>query len=404
MKTTIFLGIVSIIIISLFLYFKPNEATIYVAKDGTGDYNCDGVKDQVEINLALERVASDENYSIVHLKGPNIYWIDSSILMSSNTVLEGEEGVVVKLINNAHWSKFKSFIRQKDYSLSQDYIEGKRYRDVTIRNFEIDGNANNQIEPAGQSYYSLIFFQNTSNIKIYNMYLHNNLNDAILITSAGVTPIYTHIYNNRINSIGHDGIYILWSTDFDIYDNVITGHRTDAGIRIENGSDFKIYNNIVGNSPFKPFSGGAGIQIESKGDISIGNVYIYNNYLFGGSYYHGIWLNRTSNSGDTNSHSGVSIYSNIIYSYRGSGIYICEFNNSIINNNIIMGDNSLNRESIGAGITFSAYLGSKRRDFETIVRDNLIIHNSSYGLDNLSPKLHKFILYNNIIYGNRVKK
>lgn len=232
------------------------------------------------------------------------------------------------------------------------------------------------------------------------MYLHNNLNDAITITSAGVQAIYTHIYNNRISSVGHDGIYILWSTNFDIHDNIITGHRTDAGIRVENGSDFEIYNNTIGNNPDNVYSGGSAIQIESKGELSLSNVKIYNNYLFGGSYYHGIWLNRTTNSGDVNSHRGVSIYNNIISSYRGSGIYIREFNNTIIHNNIIEGDKS-NPNAIGAGVTFVNYSKSNIKGFKTIVSDNIIINNPTYGLENIEPNNHRFISTHNSIYGNK---
>jgi len=400
MKIPIILGILFVLIVSPYFFNDKSSSTLYVSGDGTGDYNCDGSKDQIEINMALERVALDKEYNIVHLKGPHTYLVDSSILMSSDTILEGEQGVVIKLIDNAHWSKFNSIIRQKDFSLTQDYIDGKRYKNITIRNFEINGNANNQKEPAGQSYYSLIFFQNTTHIKIYNMYLHNNLNDAITITSAGVQPIYTHIYNNRISSVGHDGIYILWSTNFDIYNNIITGHRTDAGIRVENGSDFKIYNNTIGNNPDNVYSGSSAIQIESKGDLSLHNVSITDNYLFGGSYYHGIWLNRTTNSGDLESHSGVSITNNIISSYRGSGVYINGFNDTNISNNIIEGDKS-NSDAIGAGVTFTTYPKSNIKGFKTIVRGNIIINNPKYGIENLAPNNHIFISNYNSIYGNK---
>ena len=43
---------------------------IYVAGDGSGDFNCDGKDDHVQINQALKFVAENSAYTTVHLKGP----------------------------------------------------------------------------------------------------------------------------------------------------------------------------------------------------------------------------------------------------------------------------------------------------------------------------------------------
>ncbi|VAX19166.1 FOG: PKD repeat [hydrothermal vent metagenome] len=84
---------------------------IYVAGDGSGDYNCDGIKDQIEINQALDFVAANSDYTTVHLKGKNTYWIDETIFISENTILEGDSNAVIKLVDNANWNtQFKPLI------------------------------------------------------------------------------------------------------------------------------------------------------------------------------------------------------------------------------------------------------------------------------------------------------
>src|SRR5450759_5240961 len=57
---------------------------IYVAGDGSGDYNCYGKSDQVQINQALQFVAKNQAYTTVHLKGPFTYVIDGTLLIGSN--------------------------------------------------------------------------------------------------------------------------------------------------------------------------------------------------------------------------------------------------------------------------------------------------------------------------------
>jgi len=231
------------------------------------------------------------------------------------------------------------------------------------------------------------------------MYLHNNLNDGILITSPGTTSIQSHIYSNRISSIGHDGVYIAWSLDFDVHDNIITGHRTDAGIRVENSNNFSIYNNTIGNNPNQRYSGGAAIQIESKGYPPLTNANISGNYLFGGSYYHGIWLNRTSYSQDLLTTRGVKIDHNIISSYRQSAIHIREFHHTLIENNVIEGS-TVRNDGLGAGITFDTYPNNQVLGFETTVRNNVILNNPTYGIDNRAPTYHTFTSEYNDIYNN----
>ena len=74
---------------------------IYVAGDGSGDFSCDGIDDHVQINQVLKFVAENSGYTTVHLKGPFTYVIDDTLLINSNTILEGDSNAVIKLADHA---------------------------------------------------------------------------------------------------------------------------------------------------------------------------------------------------------------------------------------------------------------------------------------------------------------
>ena len=47
----------------------PHDMTVYVAGDGKGDFNCDGIDDQIEINEALVYVADRiTSYNVCYTK------------------------------------------------------------------------------------------------------------------------------------------------------------------------------------------------------------------------------------------------------------------------------------------------------------------------------------------------
>ena len=370
---------------------------VYVAGDGSGNFNCDGKSDQVQINKALDFVATHPKYTTVHLKGGTTYWIDSSIYISSNSILEGDSSAVVKLVDNAGWWKqFKPLIGQKGTHFTFGIVDPKiNSTNITIRGFEIDGNRDHQKEPSGDSYYTIIQLQNTYNITINDMYLHHNLADAI---QTGFYKKHVNInskfYNNRIHKNGHDGIYLANVDNFEVFNNIITNTRTDAGVRAQYCNHFKVHDNIIGNDPDRRFSG-SGIVVQANGDTLVNDVEIYENYLYGHGDHYGIWLTQLKYAGTLQSQRDVHIHHNIISWYKQAGIGISGFHNTLIENNTI----ELSEEN--AGISF--YKGDRIKNisgFKTIVRNNIIVNNSTYGIDNPLPSIHTFILDNNDIYGN----
>src|SRR5512133_3537096 len=80
------------------------QQVIYVAGDGTGNYNCDGKDDHIQINQALQYAAKHPGTK-VYLKGPFVYDIKSSVLIGSNTELTGDTRAKLRLANRVGWTK-----------------------------------------------------------------------------------------------------------------------------------------------------------------------------------------------------------------------------------------------------------------------------------------------------------
>ncbi len=377
---------------------------VYVASDGSGDYNCDGTSNQIEINQALDFVANNSNYTTVYLKGQNTYWINEPIFISENTTLEGDTTAVVKLIDNAGWNtQFKPLIGQTGLAYTLGLGDPSTTTgNITIRGFEIDGNRQNQTEPSGNSYYSAIVLQNCYNITINDMYIHDCLADA-LQTGYDLYgfDINLQFYNNRIHASGHDGIIVINCENFEIHDNVFTDNRTDAHIRVQYCNHFKIYNNIGGNDPNRQFASGIGISMQADASTPLNDAEIYNNYFYGKGFYYGIWLWQTSGGGTLHTHENVYIHHNIISWYKKGAIGIEGFHNTLIENNVIQSDGGLENTYPAPGIVF---LGGDPTNnisgFQTIVKNNIIVDNITYGIDNQQPAIHSFISDYNCINGN----
>ncbi len=384
---------------------------IYVSTDGSGDYICDGNSDQIEINQALDFVAFNDSYTTVYLKGTNTFWIDEPILISSNTTLTGDSTAVIKLIDNANWqTKFKPLIGQKGMSFTLEIDNSIQANNIVISGFEIDGNRENQDEPSGNSYYSIISLQNCTNITINNMYLHDNLADAVNINNSNYyTDINLSFFNNRVHGSGHDGIYVGKANNLKIYNNHFSNNRTDAHIRTQNCNQFKIYGNICGNQPNGRNSGGIGVDIQASYDFVLDNAEVFNNFIYGKGAFHGIWLWQTSDGGYVDSHKDVHIHHNIVTGSQGSGIGIFGFNNTLIEYNVIEfngeGDNNSFWDDVPmgkhSGITF--YEGGNKhkiKGYKTIVRNNIIGNNKGFAIENKKPSIHEFIVSYNCIYNN----
>jgi len=96
-------------------FYSQTPPVLYVSSDGSGDFDCNGTSDQVEINLALDYIATNSNFTTVYLKAGNAYVIDEPIEIASNTILTGDSLAVVRLKDSVAWWTFdKPMLTQKN--------------------------------------------------------------------------------------------------------------------------------------------------------------------------------------------------------------------------------------------------------------------------------------------------
>jgi len=394
-KKLLFLSIIFVCIIAsiTLTLSKTSCTTVYVATNGSGDFNCDGSDDQVEINKALAYVAENPKFTTVHLKGPSTYIISNSILIGNNTILEGDTTAVIKLEDKAGWPLEKPMITQMDSS------EG---HDITIRGFEIDGNHDkNNEKNRGKGYYNLINFVNCKNIQVHDMYMHDSHGDGLkVVNCSGIK-----FYNNRVYKLGHDVLYAIYSSNIEAWNNKITC-RTNSGLRIYNTNHVKFYNNIINSEG----EGGAGIEIQKIGPSTLMNdIEIYDNLLYETNAA-GIWITGYGSGYSKDSAKDIFIHHNKFYKTGinegadwAGGIVLNGFQNTVIENNKFDG-------CYGAAIAHkqvSDEFSAPGSGYITIVRNNIIINTQSspaagegYAVYNQLKNTHSFILENNCLSGN----
>jgi hypothetical protein len=289
---------------------SPSAPVVHVAGDGSGNFNCDGKDDNVQINQALQFVAENPGYTTVYLKGPFTYVIDDTLLIGSNTILEGDSSAKIKLVNGAGWAAWKPLIKERSSGS----------HDITIRGFTIDGNREgNTNVVSGKGYYNLIHLTGSQNINVYNMALTNNHGDGLKVDKSSNIKFY----NNKVYLLGHDGLYASGCSDVEAYKNKITC-RTNSGLRIYNTNNVKFHDNYITSEG----SGGAGIEIQRYNDPLMDDVEVSNNVIYK-TRTQGIWIFA---QGSSSSPGKVNVHDNKITGTDGivaSGFTVVKENNVI---------------------------------------------------------------------------
>ncbi|WP_082107641.1 disaggregatase related repeat-containing protein [Methanosarcina sp. 1.H.A.2.2] len=360
---------------------------VYVAGDGSGDFNCDGKDDHIQINQALKFVAENSAYTTVHLKGPFTYVIDETLLIGSNTILEGDSSAKIKLVSNANWAAWKPMIKERSTGSSG----------ITIRGFTIDGNREgNTNVVSGKGYYNLIHLSSCQNINVYNMYLTNNHGDGLKTDKCTSVKLY----NNKIYLLGHDGLYASSCSNVEAYNNIITC-RTNSGLRLYNTNKASFHDNVITSEG----SGGAGIEIQKYNTPSMDDIEVYNNVIYKTALA-GIWIfGSGSYSAST---ANVHIHHNQIYdtgtktSNSIIGGILSNGFGGLIENNVIDG-------TYGAGVVQKTVYSPapSGSGFVLTIRNNIITNSrsssaggSGYAVNNELKGTHSFALQNNCFYGN----
>lgn len=396
---------------AIYMLLSGVEDSVIVAGDGSGDFNCDGVKDQLEINQALNRVAGDTNLTTVYLKGPMTCEIEEPIVISSNTKLTGDANVRVQLKDHTAWPYNKPLIRQKGVEHWNGSLENQIYGTMndSISNVEIGGfelTAGTQDASHGSWAYILMIFYSASDLTVHDMHLHESYGDIIRVMSPGEERLNTNMkfYNNRMEYSGHEGLYLGYASDLEVYDNEIYTTRTNCGIRLSESRRVSIHGNTIGNSLSRTPSGYAGIYIENS-DRLLESAEIYGNYIFGKTV--GIVLEAGRSGDEKDVQNGVHIHHNKIYKIAHytagddedlkellhGGIRIYGSHNTLIEFNTIEG-------SATDGIVFDmgTHTGT---GYQTIVRNNIISNTvAGYALDNMDSSEHTFISSYNNFYNN----
>lgn len=395
-KKILILSIIFVILISsITLTFSatPPDTVVYVATNGSGDFNCDGSDDQVEINKALAYIVENPKFTTVHLEGPNTYVISDSIFIGSSTILEGDSTSVIKLEDKAGWPLDKPMITQMDSAGNQDII---------IRGFEIDGNHDNNDERnRGKGYHNLIHFLNCENIQVHDVYMHDSHGDGLKVVKGS----NIQFYNNRVYKLGHDALYAIYSSNVKAWNNKITC-RTNSGLRIYNTNHVKFYNNVINSEG----EGGAGIEIQKIGPSTVMNdIEICNNLLYETNAA-GIWITGYGSKYSKDSAKDIYIHHNKFYktginpsSDWAGGVVLNGFQNTLIENNNFDG-------CYGAAIAHKQVtdeFSAPGSGYTTIARNNIIVNTQSspaagegYAVYNKLKNTHSFILKNNCLSSN----
>ena len=395
-KQLLLIFLVLMIAVAIVPVNAATPPTVYVDTDGSGDYDCDGTDDHVQINQALAFVGSNAGYTTVHLNGSNTYWINATLNMYENTIFEGDSDAEIKLINEAGWNNIIPLISNTT-SGSDNF---------TIQGFEIDGNSENQSVPLGDTYYNMMYFYNCFNITVDNMRLEWGTSDGLKVQF--VEPYigdsaYITFTNNSVYKLGHDACYVIKLNNVTVAHNDIFT-RTNSAVRLSKSGNATVYNNTI-HSEIAGWSTGPGIELDKTSGYTSENVKIYNNTLYTLNGAGILFLGRDDD--DVIRGKDVHIHHNTFYNvgqygsdtgYSNAAIVIGQFNNTIIENNII-------DDGGHAGIKYYIIPSYHHMDasFTTIIRNNIIINsnnNAAAGLWNYNDTDHTFISEYNCIYNN----
>ncbi|MDQ1252025.1 MAG: Disaggr assoc protein [Euryarchaeota archaeon] len=220
--------------------------------------------DQNSINLKLK------NDNIVHLQAGN-YILTDSIILQSNSILEGEPGTVITIPDHAGWPAWRPL------------VSGISVHNVTIRNVEIDANSDGNTETShGKGFYNCIHVIDCDSVNVYNCTFHDGLGDGLRTkTSTNIK-----FYNNLVYRLGHDGFFGIDSKNIECFNNRITT-RTNSALRIWNSQHVRLHDNIL-DAQLDSLGGNPGIQIEDTKGI-VNDIEVCNNIL-SRTWGAGIWL------------------------------------------------------------------------------------------------------------------
>jgi hypothetical protein len=246
---------------------SQNSRTITVAGDGSGQFNCDGKDDQVQINQALKSAASDPG-TTVHLKGHFTYVISDTLLIGSNTILEGDSGSKIKLAPGLNtWGSHRSSIANEK---AMFMIRGGSATNVIIRNLIVDGSQSDYYPSVklGTSCYNMATLIGCHGLKIQGVTFQNGCNDAMLMSKCSNVVIE----KVTVNKCGHDGVYAYNVKGIKVTNSKFI-NRTNSSCRFDTVTDGEFSHNDCTTSG----GGYAGLELEN----AVRNIEVHGNNFHG---------------------------------------------------------------------------------------------------------------------------
>ncbi|RLA79875.1 MAG: hypothetical protein DRG36_04210, partial [Deltaproteobacteria bacterium] len=335
--------------------FKTKELSniVYVARDGTGDYNCDGTDDQIEINQAISDINSTGG-GTVHLEA-GTYIISDSINLSSNLIFEGE-------------GTEKTTIKIEDGSTKENWatIAGERISNATIRNLTIDGNKDNCPVPNGiNGDVNAINLYNSNNLTVENVKMINFWTDGVMFVHSNNSVVK----DCKVIQGGHDGLRAIYSENITFSNNYVYSSGTgNTGIRIYESS-----NCVIENNYFNVY--GFGIEINPQGGIPCGNNIYRDNYIEGHYGLPGIalWPQYTEVSNETFIRNIIARTDGTQLAY-GHGIHLMTEGTASLKDIKII--NNVINDALKSGI----YVESGADVTNITAKNNIIVNNGEYGI------------------------
>ena len=199
-----------------------DSSIIYVTTDGSGDYNCDGINDHIEINQATAYINSIGG-GTVHLKA-GIYTIDGTVNIYSNTTFEGAgEGFTAIELDasntNTNWCMF-------DVSNSNNVI---------IRYFSVDMNKDSPYVDNWTDCFEMYY---SSYIDFLNITAYDFDSEFLQFYQAS----HCSVINCTAYHGGHDGVQNWYGDDMVITDNDFTD-LGNVGVRLGNTKNSRVERN-----------------------------------------------------------------------------------------------------------------------------------------------------------------
>ncbi|UGV40626.1 PKD domain-containing protein [Methanococcoides orientis] len=403
-------------LIALPTAFGSTAPIVYVSTDGSGDYNCDGIKDEVEINAALQYVRDNADYNTVYLLddgGANDYIIAGTIEIPDNTILTGDMGTTVKLVSN--------FIPPRsDWQMisGATAISGRGYKsssNVTLSNLVIDADRWNQgnIASSDKDTYPTIEMRG-KDLTFHDLSFTTGIGDFIKVVHSREKYPNLNIYDNYFGRSGHSAVYVLraGSTGENrvwIHDNEFGYVAANAGIRLDECSGSLIENNTFTSNN----QGDSAIYLIYDNDgsnIGLSDNEIRYNTISGVREY-GIVLMASVDGDhivDKPETTGNYIHHNLISNTEGDdgragGINIHGIDDVLIEYNTIVnceGDGISTRRYSTINPTYTTGFTITARN--NIISGMKIYQSAGYGINNVEDSKHTIISDYNNIYDNEL--